>query len=771
MARKERTFDGCWTCRSRKVKCDLTKPFCLRCAKSKRDCLGYGIRLRWSDPVTISSDKNMTCLKSDGSEPDNIQRRNLDLMEFPRSMLYETYAELNSVLEKVDDSAVLSGKAKLGPFRCFRFSEEREPIRTYTEASEKSEAPTISPMLPSAVPAKRRRVAKTSIFSKTNNSHVHYDLLNFAKLTILAIKGPNYKFNDQNMMHILYPKFFPNLDSDDAWFANAILVNSKLYSRRDNELTLYPLLHNLLEHFTSELFSVNRIGIKNNYFDVFVIPYIKQIVGQFICWDFAFWDVNDLQVLDELDDIQLLQSIKLCIIYLCLGLSAFKVSKRTSLHEENEDDEYKIDEYLKISIELRKLSIKLLNYHLDESDVIAERQKGDKAVEDYDTMLLLALILQIELDSMFGVFENLDLIYAIGDFVIKNKMETRTRNATMNKFLINVFKIKYFFYESTQAINLFNYQMEKEDELRYKDLNEDYNLIKDLDSEGDEDDNDNDNDDEPRLKPSIENMLSASAPAKKDYVPTAFTINFSNNRQYSAAYEVTGDSIESSISTIKFAPNLNIRFTTTLDTELIYLMYGIPKDLLHIFHESIHLANHKNIFSVKKVFPRNFPRLCAEVEDKLLRWNIRQSSWNLNPGNMFQNFLLNHIYSFHQAVIICHNILLKKNFDIHQQQDTVEKCLDYLCQAVDGARQLHLNYQPMFWNLLVAGSVATAASTQDRVKSIWQTCPGFETQSNYWRAKQILYEIWKRRATGEDEEDNLGFMNLIREWDIALSLG
>ncbi|KAI5905741.1 Arginine metabolism regulation protein II [Candida parapsilosis] len=658
MARKERTFDGCWTCRSRKVKCDLTKPICMRCAKSKRECLGYAIRLRWSDPVTISKDKSMTSLKQEDNELDNMQRRNVDLMVFPQDMLYETYAELNSILEKVDDSAIVSGQAKMGPFRCFRFanvshgdggieSKQQENVSSVVPLASPPTSP--SPVQQTPPPPKRRRVttttmSKNSIFSKTNNSHVHYELLNFAKLTILAIKGPDYKFNDQNMLHILYPKFFPNIDSDDAWFANATMVNSKLYTRKGNELTLYPLFRNLLDHFTPDLFSVNRIGLKDNYFHVLVIPYIKQIVGQFICWDFAFWDVNDLQELDELDDKQLLQSIKLCIIYLCLGLSAFKVSGRTTLHEKNEDDEYKIDEHLKISIELRKLGIKLLNYHLDESDVIAERQKGDKAVEDYDTMLLLALLLQIELDCMFSVFENLDLIYAIGDFVIKNKLETRTRNSTMNKFLINTFKIKYFFYESTQAINLFNYQMEKEDELRYKDLNEDYNLIDDLDS-AEDDEEDDESPTDTRFTPSIENLLSAREPAKLDYAPTAFTINFNNNRQYSAAYEVTGDSSESSIPRMKFAP------------------------------------------------------------------------------------------------------------------------------PVEDARRLGLNYKPMFWNLLMAGSVATDNSTQERIKEIWQTCPGFESQSNYWRAKQILYEIWKRRASGEEEEANLGFMNLIREWDIALSLG
>ncbi|ATY63872.1 Fungal transcriptional regulatory protein [Cordyceps militaris CM01] len=34
---------GCYLCRSRKIKCDETKPFCNRCRKSKRQCPGYPV--------------------------------------------------------------------------------------------------------------------------------------------------------------------------------------------------------------------------------------------------------------------------------------------------------------------------------------------------------------------------------------------------------------------------------------------------------------------------------------------------------------------------------------------------------------------------------------------------------------------------------------------------------------------------------------------------------------------------------------------------------
>lgn len=45
---RTRTFTGCWTCRYRHIKCDEQRPSCQRCAKAKRKCEGYNIRLSWS---------------------------------------------------------------------------------------------------------------------------------------------------------------------------------------------------------------------------------------------------------------------------------------------------------------------------------------------------------------------------------------------------------------------------------------------------------------------------------------------------------------------------------------------------------------------------------------------------------------------------------------------------------------------------------------------------------------------------------------------------
>lgn len=43
-----KTFTGCWTCRSRHVKCDEQRPECGPCQKRKVPCEGYGVRLVWN---------------------------------------------------------------------------------------------------------------------------------------------------------------------------------------------------------------------------------------------------------------------------------------------------------------------------------------------------------------------------------------------------------------------------------------------------------------------------------------------------------------------------------------------------------------------------------------------------------------------------------------------------------------------------------------------------------------------------------------------------
>ncbi|KAL2826625.1 fungal-specific transcription factor domain-containing protein [Aspergillus cavernicola] len=50
--KRTKTFTGCWTCRSRKIKCDEAKPSCHQCDEKGLACEGYSTRLQWLTPAT-----------------------------------------------------------------------------------------------------------------------------------------------------------------------------------------------------------------------------------------------------------------------------------------------------------------------------------------------------------------------------------------------------------------------------------------------------------------------------------------------------------------------------------------------------------------------------------------------------------------------------------------------------------------------------------------------------------------------------------------------
>ncbi|KAK1658894.1 fungal-specific transcription factor domain-containing protein [Colletotrichum godetiae] len=77
--RRTKTFTGCWTCRSRKVKCDETRPCCSPCKTRGLDCQGYGVRLQWMHHETVAlSESNLhdaIGTANDASSPRSLRRQ------------------------------------------------------------------------------------------------------------------------------------------------------------------------------------------------------------------------------------------------------------------------------------------------------------------------------------------------------------------------------------------------------------------------------------------------------------------------------------------------------------------------------------------------------------------------------------------------------------------------------------------------------------------------------------------------------------------------
>ncbi|GEQ72033.1 hypothetical protein JCM33374_g5719 [Metschnikowia sp. JCM 33374] len=745
MPPRSRNFNGCWTCRMRKIKCDATRPKCLRCIKAKLECKGYDLVLAWADVTTLDSDSKLTTLGSvkspDSKKESGSSRRSVGLVQFPRSMLYETYDKLNHIVAQFEDLESSPGRDcfVVGPFGVFpvgftdntptnkspptevpsktlpKPANNIDSIRQNEDRNSISSALSVSEVLGSDL--------ESSIFSKTNNAYVHYELVEFSKLTILAIKGPRHKFDEQGMFHILYPKFFPNVESDN-WRPNARVL-STLFSQDDGgNIIIAPSMSSNFRYLMDSISSSMRVVHGKTPWKRLVVPFIKQTFFEIICEEYPqskSWKNHIIgKSMTTVPRDLLLRNMKFAIFCLCLSISWHERSL-SGVKVRNSVDTFFVNDELKISIELRKIGINILNYHLDEYDGNSDYYSDD----DYDSYFLLALILQVHVDNLFGVFENYELMYAIGDFILKKPKNESRHYSSLERHLRHNFNILNVLYESTQAINFFNYSISDWDKkMKYSDLSENYdltkdghNMDKDFTSEDSEDDFETDNDDgkDVNVQATSSNSQALSFTVKfkgdqKQNIPKAHVPKQQNTIGSKSFQHGTPDR----------APRSSGPVIPSMEDGSIFSSYGLPKSLLRLVQEVVDLTNHKNVFRTRGLAPRNFPRICAETEDKILNFNV-ENHWKLydneyNPItnvatktfiSEFHEGLYHNVSYFHNALVVYFKRLISES-PIKTRQSFIEASFSHMEKLISLNKLLQdkgkdLRFNPVFWPLLVCG--------------------------------------------------------------------
>ena len=99
--------DACFTCKKRRVHCDMTRPFCNTCkSKNKLVCEGYDVKLRWSDPIEFdiygdvsANPKNSKILDSDNKDP-QYQRRKIKFLHYKKEYTY--YEDMDDELSMLN---------------------------------------------------------------------------------------------------------------------------------------------------------------------------------------------------------------------------------------------------------------------------------------------------------------------------------------------------------------------------------------------------------------------------------------------------------------------------------------------------------------------------------------------------------------------------------------------------------------------------------------------------------------------------------------------
>ncbi|KAL6449521.1 ARG81 Arginine metabolism regulation protein II [Candida maltosa Xu316] len=198
--KRSKTFTGCFTCRSRKIKCDLTKPKCEKCAKAGLVCAGYDIKLRWSHPIKYKPTRtgnvksepvkfpNKEDIEDEDGDPKNngnaqefFQRRQVGFVKW--DVPYETYEEMDSdlaVLHGSGDDPVVKHRRETktrGPFGVFRG--DRSPLEQATKRQKPNfirDTPSRSETYSNVSTPFSSRTPTSNIPHQPQQQHLHSDV-------------------------------------------------------------------------------------------------------------------------------------------------------------------------------------------------------------------------------------------------------------------------------------------------------------------------------------------------------------------------------------------------------------------------------------------------------------------------------------------------------------------------------------------------------------------------------------------------------------------
>lgn len=836
--KKTKTFTGCATCRSRKIKCDLGKPFCKRCEKSGLICAGYQINLCWSRPIKF--DKYGYQIpngsKEDGSpggEVENersFQRRNIDFVKYDRE--YETYEEMDrdlGLLHSPDYSLIENLQTWMqGPFGVFEGlinipSDLMRKRRKLTKTKYRSiESPangndkksvTHSPnirQLSQQVPdqqQQQRQQSKTpqgnnnpqqqqlqqlhagpgNIFEEQNkinlnngwlsnelrydamlsataatfNDNFHnFDFLSpFASNSPLPTPGNSHNHTDSLNLQPEYPfdKDLFNVLRSHQTLEQAptpgISINNDLQQQQlnDGEVVISTSESNMPEDIFRIInvpsipqlppsVNVTNTGLQINPLSRFLLKYYIDSVADLMTvvafpknpWKTIYFP-RALRALGDISGLGKTTNARASLLNALLAVACFNIQSRY----EKGSNEMKF--FLNLGIELRLQAASFLKKMLEPG--VNELMKSEKYKD-----ILTAILSMNTIDIVWGTMADCQYHISICEEIICKRVKERPNLSHKAKLLHRIFSFLKLVQDSTNFENLKNPEAKlkaKIDDIFIKNHDEQFSPDVNFSINADEF-----QDGDRSLKTK---EVSSSSPTRSTYSP-AF------------------------IDEIASASSNNSKVSKEL--LLTDALYGLPNSLILLFSDTVNLLKTKFLITnnaeldkdleKKKVVFKKFNEFCLGFESKLLKW---ENEWNLKDSDS-DEFLSHahegiyyHCMSFFNSLIIYYFTMVRDLNHLLLQKYSLN-CIEYLEKLQELINTKKVRMLPLFWQGFIAGCSSMDTVLQNRFKD-WAASLSKTGMGSYWGARQIMFEVWRRR---ELKQDNDNWFSVHRDWEMNIML-
>lgn len=767
--RRSKNFLGCFTCRLRKIRCDLHKPSCKNCTKARIICLGYDIKLRWSLPLQFKS-RDGTPISSlvvfkpikDEEEGDNpteyFQRRHVGFVVWDEKLNYKpytTYEELDDHLADVNaqgmsEDVLREGQTRMkGPFGVFKGSRTKRH-QAQPSLVKKYKRLVLPYKIPPSVDNTLKEIANDNVWLSN-------ELRDDALLTAAALNG------DMQLLEFMMNNNFsvPQQENpNDHAQPETDLMNLVLHRNthpphppaddkpEEVDETLEIQLHaskiptdeettDIVEGDTSNtttmpehIMNIVKAPLSAKIgFDV-ALPNVNMPITALLVQPLARYLLNHYinQVADLMTVIPLTENPWKTIYFpkalLAIGelsslgqtspaknalLNALLAVSAFNLQSKFPKNSEQMRYYLNLGIRLRNQASlfvrKLLGSNNDASLGIEQCVQQEKYKD-----VLCAVMSMISVDLVWGTMQDTNFYITWCGRVIQTKMATKKKMSSKARILHRIFSSMKLIQDST-CLDLQN--------------------IKDT-YENDEYDVNGDKFDQ-RSKGRIDFIMDTSRPSQSPQFMDKKLVNTKKNDE---------------------------NFATDA-------LYGLPNLLILLFSETVHLLRTKiNHLEKYHELPANFQSRVHDLQHKLTSWTL---DWKLRDElaqftSPMHEATYHHILSFYHALTIYFKRLIKE-VPPTEVQDTVERTLEHLNSIQRLISRGEADIIPLFWQGFIAGCEALSLNLQMGFKKWGADIAQY--LGSYWGARQIMLEVWRRKRMKEARDD---WVSVIKDWEMNLML-
>lgn len=745
---KVKTFTGCFTCRQRKVRCDLRKPFCNNCIKKSLICAGYDIKLKWLNPAKFIP-KGVNCVQlpvkfpRKSSELEFSQRRNVEFVVWDAKRNckpYETYLELDDAVNGLN-STPRSAETKLsGPFgvfdpRAIAANDLPGSLFSQDQLWVSNELRDHALLTAAALNGDLQFLDFSNLVDTSNYESL--DLLNLVfhrhhpvpqpsspprepTMPVSMPPGPNgdvpiTQFNQ----HLFYSNF------NNFYYNNPYQLNEQLEIKlhapsRDPEEhatmpdTVMAIVQSPLHPKLGYDVSLPKHGVMLPTTALQVEPLTRYLLNYYVTqvadlmtvipltenpWKTIYFP-RALMAIGELLALGRTSPAKQALLNALLAVAAFNLQSKFPRNS----DQMKF--YLNLGIRLRNqagLFVKTLLGSKGDAQSNVERCLANEKYKD----VLCAVMSMISVDLVWGTMQDTSIYIKWCERVIYTKMATKSKFSSKAKIMHRIFSSMKLIQDSTC--------------LHRVNIKEDFELKRltgfDLRSRFD---------------------TPFAGKSKIDYI------------------------VDQRVLTPKFVNKKLINTNKDDEHFATDALYGLPNLLITLFAETVLLVRTKIHLREPS---HEFSESVATLEDRLENWKL---DWKLKEGDGFVSCMheatYHHIMSFFHALCIYFSRHIKETPPA-EIQDKVAQTLEHLehIQKLIAKDEAHII--PLFWQGFIAGCEAVTVELQLGFKKWGADIAQY--LGSYWGARQIMLEVWRRKKMAESRDD---WVSVISDWEMNLML-